>query len=215
MDLNFFIHDDSFEFLVAFANAIREAESLLGKTIDTNVITDREMRFVNSGLYLHKFRHALLLMELRNFPAKTYGEDVIDDYRPSDGEIFLETFKIVQLLAYRIKKDLLAKTRDSQKTFSQLRKFTFYSLEYVLASYGEYLHPKNYELAGEIFLRIVAKDMRIAELWKCHEFLELFMKSGEITPENGYEVLQISCEFMTKRLELLIEASKIHESERF
>lgn len=51
-----------------------------------------------------------------------------------EGEIFLESFKLVPMLSYRIKKDMLAKGRDDEKAFRQLKKFTFYGMEFLLAS---------------------------------------------------------------------------------
>ncbi len=145
IDLNFFIKKDDINFILKLKTIITEIEKIENIKIDTNIITEKEFKYMNNWLFIHKFRHALLLYELKIYKYLVYWKDILDLFTINKNELFFDTFKITNMLFYRVKKDFLAKWWDINNLRKQLVKFFVYSCEFLLINFWLIQRYKSFE----------------------------------------------------------------------
>ncbi len=145
IDLNFFIKNDDVDFILKLKDTLIKIEKLENIKIDTNVLTKKELKYMNTWLFIHKFRHALLLYELKMYKYLVYWKDILENFIINKYELFFDTFKIINMLFYRLKKDFLAKWWDISSLKKELVKFFIYSCEFLLINFWYIQKYKSFE----------------------------------------------------------------------
>lgn len=157
IDLNIFVNKADYEDLLNLKNAIKSTEKKFSRIIDTNIISKKEIKeeVINSYLFPHKYRHALLLFEIKYYNCLLYGRDILKSVSIDYDALPEEALKLLLTLGYRIRKIYLA-SGSFEEAKKQAIKFVTYACKFAL-------------IYKKIF---IYQDMEVEKRF-LHEFLNL------------------------------------------
>ncbi len=142
IDLNIFLKKADFKELYALRKVIRITEQKFGRKVDTNIISEKELKVVSSIVFPHKYRHALLIFEIKHYNCLLYGIDILKDVKIDYAELYEETIKLLLTLGYRIRKIYLT-SRMIKEAKKQAVKFVIYACKFALINKGIYVYDND------------------------------------------------------------------------
>jgi len=142
IDLNIFLKKADFKELYALRKAIRVTEQKFGRKIDTNIISEKELKVIDSIVFPHKYRHALLIFEIKHYNCLLYGTDILRNIKINYAELYEETVKLLLTLGYRIRKIYLA-SGTIKEAKEQAVKFVIYACKFALINKGIYVYDNE------------------------------------------------------------------------
>ena len=133
IDLNIFVNKSDYNNLFDLKLAIKKTEEKFRREIDTNIISKKEIKkkVINSPLFPHKYRHALLLFEIKYYNCLLYGKDILKKVEINYDELPEEALKLLLTLGYRIRKIYLA-SGSLNESKKQAVKFVTYACKFAL-----------------------------------------------------------------------------------
>lgn len=133
IDFNIFVIKADYKNLFNLKNAIKDTEKKFKRVIDTNIISKKEIEgdVVNSILFPHKYRHALLLFEIKYYNNLLYGKDILKLIQINYNDLPDEALKLLLTLGYRIRKIYLASGSPIEAK-KQSVKFVTYACKFAL-----------------------------------------------------------------------------------
>ncbi len=133
IDLNIFVNKSDYNDLLDLKGAIKDTEKKFGRKIDTNIISKKEIKeeVISSLLFPHKYRHALLLFEIKYYDCLLYGKDILKNIQIDYGELPEEALKLLLTLGYRIRKIYLT-SNSLKEAKKQAVKFVTYACKFAL-----------------------------------------------------------------------------------
>lgn len=142
IDLNIFLKKADFKELYALKKSIRVTEQRFRRKVDTNILSEKELKIIDSIVFPHKYRHALLIFEIKHYNCLLYGEEILKDIRIDYSDLYEETLKLLLTLGYRIRKIYLAggTIKEAKK---QAVKFVIYACKFALINKGIYVYDND------------------------------------------------------------------------
>jgi len=180
IDFNIFVNKSDYNDLLNLKTAIKKTKKKFGRRIDTNIISKKEIKeeVVNSLLFPHKYRHALLLFEIKYYNCLLYGEDILKFIQINRNELPEEALKLLLTLGYRIRKIYLASgsLREAEK---QAVKFVTYACKFALIYKKIFIYKD-----AEVEKRFLHEFLNLTDLDIVGECFELKRKRSNITEKT-------------------------------
>ncbi|MBS3107641.1 nucleotidyltransferase domain-containing protein [Candidatus Woesearchaeota archaeon] len=168
IDLNIFINRADYKDLTLLKKAIVQTEKKCGRKIDTNLISEKEVRegIIGSRVFPHKYRHALLIYEIKYYNCLLYGKNILAKITFNYDELFEETIKLLLTLGYRLRKLYLA-TATIAETKKQAVKFATYACKFALINKGIFVY--NDKDAERYFMKYFSYLENVSIISQCFE----------------------------------------------
>jgi len=144
IDLNIFVIKADYQDISNLKIAINDTEKKFGRKIDNNIISQKEIEkgVINTLLFPHKYRHALLLFEIKYYNCLLYGKDILKSIKINYNELREETLKLLLTLGYRIRKIYLA-SGSLNEAKKQSVKFVTYACKFALIHKKIFIYGDN------------------------------------------------------------------------
>ncbi len=141
IDLNIFVKRAEYQDLYILKKAIKNTEKRFRRKIDTNIVSEKEMKkeVIESIMFPHKYRHSLLLFEIKYYNCLLYGKDILKYIKINYKNLPEEALKLLLTLGYRIRKIYLA-TGSLYEAKKQATKFVTYSCKFALIHKGIFIY---------------------------------------------------------------------------
>lgn len=138
IDLNLFLQKNNYMIIQKIRDMIDYFKEKLNIYLDINVIDDDMLNdgFINSRLFIHRYRHSLLFHELKILNNCIYGQRIMDESYISQEELMIEAVKLILTLRHTINKVYLSEQKPENYN-NLLKKNVKYAIEFFLIFVGE------------------------------------------------------------------------------
>lgn len=170
IDLNIIVKKAKYNDLYYLRKAIKKTERKFERKIDSNIISKKEIHkdIINSLIFPHKYRHALLIYEIKHYNCLLHGKDVFKRIKINYEELYEETLKLLLTLGYRIRKIYLT-GRTLSEAKNQAVKFVVYACKFALINKGIYIYDND--KVEECFLKEFSYLGNLDIVKKCFKIL--------------------------------------------
>ena len=195
-DMVVFIKNDNFAEIRRLEDMKNYLQEKTGKIIDYNIMGMECIKdnLLNTDLFIHRYRHGMILYELVTVKNLIYGEDILKDYIINYYDLIHETMNLALTQVYRLNKEFLYKNRET--SFKNARKYLKYSIEFAMIFAG----------MENPYMNLKVEDVieKYPSLEKYKEAIDSAINCVTCDIDDAYDcMVEISCE-MYKRYKYLI-----------